>query len=248
MIVTHPAPKTDRTQLSKLQLIWNFLVGLVRDAWLSFCALSRWRRALSVAAILTFVAVVFVIDVPSIERLRQWSLAAGPWFIVLFFVVYVTITQFPIPRTILTLSSGVLFGPILGIALALGATTVSAALSLLIVRGLLGEWMRPRLKHPAVAGINRRLAARGWLAITSLRMIAAVPFSVLNYAAALSSVPLGAFVVATFIGSAPGTISTVLFGDAVAGGGNPAVIVVSVVLFVLGLSGLTIDSRLPVAR
>src|SRR5699024_861719 len=93
---------------------------------------------------------------------RRWGCrwwgggAAGAWFLGLFGVGYVLITQFPVPRTILTLSSGVLFGPWVGVLVALSATTVAAALSLSVVRGLLGEWMAPRLRHPAVAGINAR--------------------------------------------------------------------------------------------
>ena len=201
-----------------------------------------------VAVLLTFVGVVFIIDVPSIHLLRSWSVAAGPWFAVVFFVLYVLIAQLPLPRTIMTFSSGLLFGPVVGIVIALGATTVSAALSLLIVRFLLGDWMRPRLTHPAVSGINERLRTRGWLAIMSLRMIAAVPFSVLNYAAALSAVPVGAFTMATLLGSAPGTMATVLLGDAATGTGNPAILLVSLMLFVFGMSGLAVDSRLPTRR
>ena len=36
--------------------------------------------------------------------------------------------------------------------------------------------------------VDRRLERRGWLAVASLRMIAAVPFAPLNYACALSSI------------------------------------------------------------
>ena len=77
---------------------------------------------------------------------------------------------------------GILFGTGRGILIALTATTVSAVISLLIVRTLLRDWVEPRLTHPAVESINRRLEERGWLAILSLRMIAAVPFSIMNYA------------------------------------------------------------------
>jgi putative membrane protein len=246
-VSTSPTP-TPRGRSAKLQLLWDFLATLCGDAWASFSGFSRVKQLGIVAVLLTFVGVVFIIDVPSIHLLRSWSVAAGPWFAVVFFVLYVLITQLPLPRTIMTFSSGLLFGPVVGIVIALGATTVSAALSLLIVRFLLGDWMRPRLTHPAVSGINERLRTRGWLAIMSLRMIAAVPFSVLNYAAALSAVPVGAFTMATLLGSAPGTMATVLLGDAATGTRNPAILLVSLMLFVFGMSGLAVDSRLPTRR
>lgn len=130
--------------------------------------------------------------------------------------------------------------------MALGSTTVSAVISLLIVRGLLGDWMAPRLTHPAVSRINTRLEQRGWLAITSLRMIAAIPFSILNYVAALTSVPVFSFAIATLIGSAPGTIVTVVLGDAVTGSGNWTAVAFTVFLAILGVLGIFLDQKMPV--
>ena len=145
--------------------------------------------ALVVAAGALFVAAWMLLDVPPLSTLRTWSDETGAWFPVLFWLLYVLITQFPIPRTLMTVSAGILFGTGRGILIALTATTVSAVVSLLIVRTLLRDWVEPRLTHPAVENINRRLEERGWLAILSLRMIAAVPFSIMNYAAALTRVP-----------------------------------------------------------
>lgn len=73
-----------------------------------------------------------------------------------------------------------------------------------------------------------------------------MPFSILNYVAALTSIRLLPFASATAIGSAPGTIATVVFGAALTGDANPAVLIVTVVLCVLGMLGLTLDARLPV--
>ncbi|WP_410170731.1 TVP38/TMEM64 family protein [Corynebacterium antarcticum] len=211
-----------------------------------FLALPLLKRLAIIAfAGAAAVAVVYV-DVPGVARLRTWSEETGGWFPLAFFTGYVVITQFPVPRTILTLTSGILFGPALGIIIAVTATTTSAALSLSIVRTLLGDWIRPRLTHPTVVDINARLRERGWLAVASLRMIAVVPFSVLNYTAALTRVPLPVFTVATLLGSAPGTVMTVILGDALTGQADPAVVVVTVVLTLIGVSGLVLDSRLPV--
>lgn len=204
-----------------------------------------WRRAFLALLCLCGIIAVTYFDLPSLATLRQWSEHLGPTFPWVFWVFYVLITQFPIPRTIFTLSSGVLFGPWLGIFIALSATAVSAAISLSVVRELLGDWIRPRLTHPAVTKINQRLAQRGLLAVLSLRMIAGVPFSILNYAAAFTTVRLLPFVFATFLGSAPGTIATVVFGDTLAGSMNPKVMLVSGILLVLGIFGLWLDTRLP---
>lgn len=205
-------------------------------------------RGKTVAALVAgalFIAVWTLIDVPSLSQLRSWSDATGAWFPVVFWLAYVVITQFPIPRTLLTVSAGVLFGAVKGVALALTATTVSAVISLLLVRFLLRDWVEPRLTHPAVQRINRRLEERGWLAVTSLRMIAGIPFSIMNYAAALTRVPVLPFAVATLVGSAPGTILVTLFGQTLTGDPDPVFVGIMAVLALIGIGGLLIDATTP---
>src|SRR5699024_3523237 len=75
---------------------------------------------------------------------------------------------------------------------------------------------------PRIAAVDRRLRRQGWLSIASLRMVPAVPFSVLNYAAALSSVRFRHFLPATVLGSAPGTVAAILLGQALTAGGAAA--------------------------
>ncbi|MFP7365750.1 TVP38/TMEM64 family protein [Corynebacterium callunae] len=231
---------------TRISTFFHFISTTFSDAVHHIRAWSITKKVVVTIALIAFVAFTYFFQLPSISVLRDWATDAGDAFILLFFVLYIAITQFPIPRTFLTLTAGILFGPVVGTVVALSATTVSALISLLLVRKLLGEWMAPRLKHPAVENINVRLEQRGWLAIASLRMIAAVPFFVLNYAAALTSVPAISFTIATLIGSAPGTIATVVLGDAVTGTGNWTAIIFSAILAVLGLVGIYLDQRLPV--
>lgn len=226
----------------------DFLSRLVSDAVASMRAWPVWKKIIVALCALGFVAVTVFGDTPSLRSFSSLGERLGPAFPTFFFLIYVVFTLFPIPRTIFTLSAGLLFGPVEGILLSLGATTVSAVISFLGVRWLLGDWMRPRLTHPAVVSIDQRLKARGWLSVASLRMIAAVPFSLLNYVAALSSVPLFGFTVATLFGSAPGTIATVLLGSTLSGQANPAYLAVVILLTALGASGLLIDAHLPVRQ
>lgn len=226
--------------------VFDFFLHLFGDVISAIKGWNLGKKLLVACTLIAFVLTTLFVDIPSLQQFRYWSDELGPVFPVIFTVLYVLITQFPIPRTLLTLSSGVLFGPLLGIFIALMSTTVSAAISLTVIRYFLGDWMAPRLTHPAVAGINHRLRERGWLAITSLRMIAAVPFSILNYVAALTSVPLIGFTVATLVGSAPGTIATVLLGNTLTGDTDPFYIVSALVLMVIGFGGLALDTKLPV--
>ncbi|VEG05954.1 SNARE associated Golgi protein [Corynebacterium minutissimum] len=194
---------------------------------------------------MTLIAAAVLVDVPDIAALRQWSEHLGPWFVVAFTAAYVLFTQFPIPRTVWTVAAGLLFGPWLGLGVSLVALTMSATLSLIVVRSLLGEWIRPHLSHPAVFTINTRLERRGWLAIASLRLVAGVPFCLVNYVAALTPIPIAHFALATLIGSIPTTAIGVFFGDALAGHADPLTIVALLVAAALGVAGLVLDTRLP---
>ncbi|MFD5868658.1 TVP38/TMEM64 family protein [Corynebacterium sp. NPDC060344] len=211
-------------------------------------ARRRAARPLALLALgLAAAVVVWIVDVPTFDAIRGWSEATGAWFPVVFFLAYVGFTQLPVPRTVFTLSSGILFGALPGIALALAATGVSAIVSLGVVRHFARDWARGLLmRHRRVMDVDRRLERRGWLAVASLRMIAAVPFAPLNYACALSSIRPVPFFLATVAGSAPGTVVTVLFGDALAGGMDYRILIATALLVCLGLTGLIIDARMPV--
>ncbi|WP_051133074.1 TVP38/TMEM64 family protein [Nocardia paucivorans] len=206
--------------------------------------LIRDRRiALFLLGAVVVCVAALVFPLPSPRRIQEWAQSVGPLFPLLFFLAHTLITVAPVPRTVFTVSSGILFGPALGITIAAGATTLSAILAFLLVRALDHDRVRARLNHPAVRGIDDRLARRGWLAVGSLRLIAFAPFSVVNYCCALSSVRFWPYVAATVIGIMPGTVATVVLADALTGGTHPAMVVVSIVCIAVGLLGLLVDQK-----
>ena len=144
----------------------------------------------AVIVVAALIAVAALIPLPSVERLREWAVAVGPLFPLAFFAAHVIVTVAPIPRTLFTVSAGVLFGPVTGVIVTVSAATVSAVLAFLLVRALGRDAVASRLDHPLFRAVDARLARRGWLAVGSLRLIAPVPFSVINYSSGLSSVRL----------------------------------------------------------
>jgi uncharacterized membrane protein YdjX (TVP38/TMEM64 family) len=92
---------------------------------------------------------------------------------------------------------------------------------------------------------------RGLLAMISLRLIPAMPFSVMNYASALSGARILPYLLGTVVGVLPGTISIVVLGDAAVGGNpHPIMFVVSAVSAAVGVTGavLVARHRLPVTE
>jgi len=209
----------------------------------------RDRRVLATVAVLAVLAVAAaLVPRPSISQVREWGESMGPGFVLVFFLAQAVLTIAPVPRTVFTLSAGLLFGPAAGVVVAIAATTVSAVLALLLVRALGRAAVQARLTHPAVQAIDARLARRGWLAVGSLRLIAPAPFALVNYCAGLSAVRLLPYIVATVVGILPGTIGVVLLGDALTGQMNPALMMVTMICIAVGVVGLLLETRLPSAR
>ncbi|MGH3972844.1 MAG: TVP38/TMEM64 family protein, partial [Pseudonocardiaceae bacterium] len=141
-----------------------------------------------------------------------------------------------------TLAAGLLFGPVLGIVLSLTGTTLSAMLAFVVVRWLARDLVEPHLDRGILRAVDARLRRRGWLAVVSLRLIPAVPFSVLNYCSALSSIRFRDYLVGT-VGVIPGSVALVVLGDALTGTTSPALFAVSLVCASIGIAGLIIQAR-----
>ena len=204
--------------------------------------MSRPRTAAAVAGITALVVLATFLPLPTPVQLRDWAESVGPWFPLAFFLVHVVATVVPVPRTAFTLAAGLLFGPALGVAIAVLASTASALIAMLLVRA--AGWRLHRLvRHRSVETVDERLRQRGWLAVLSLRLIPVVPFSAINYAAGASTVRWLPFSLATVVGILPGTLAVVVLGDALAGHPGSLLYLVSVCTAALGLVGLVVEVR-----
>ena len=130
---------------------------------------------------------------------RPVASAAG--FIALYAVAVAA--SFP-GAAIITVAGGLLFGVVLGAALAVTGATLGASLLFLAARGAL----RPLLAARA-GGLMERLRPGlerdGFLYVVSLRLIPVVPFWLINLAASLSGMRFRDFAAGTALGIIPGT-------------------------------------------
>lgn len=204
--------------------------------------LSRPRAVAAVVGITILLAVALWVPLPSAIQLRDWAQSVGPWFPLAFLFAHIVVTVVPIPRTAFTLAAGLLFGPALGVVIAVAASAVSAVLAAALVRA--AGWQLNRLnRHRAIHRVDQQLRERGWVAVLSLRLIPVVPFSALNYAAGASAVRMAPYTLATLAGLLPGTAAVVFLGDALAGHPDPLLLLVSLLTSFLGVTGLALEVR-----
>ncbi|HEV7452201.1 MAG TPA: TVP38/TMEM64 family protein [Pseudonocardiaceae bacterium] len=201
----------------------------------------RTRLLMAGLLLVMMVVAVLVLPVPSALQMRAWAQSVGVVAPMLFLLGQTLVTVTPIPRTAFTLAAGLLFGPVLGVALSLTATTLAAVLAFVVVRRL-GRDLVNHLDRRVLRVVDARLHRRGWLAVASLRLIPAVPFSLLNYCSALSSIRFHDYLVGT-VGVIPGSVAIVLLGDALTGTTSPALLAVSLGGAAIGVVGLIIQAR-----
>lgn len=205
------------------------------------CRRSRipFRKILALFLIIVLLATtLLVVPLPDAQSVQTAVSKTGIWAPLTWLALMVISTQFPFPRTVWTVSAGLLFGTVLGSALAISGLVVSAAFSVLVVRKLGARTVRrtsdPQM-HATLAAIQTLLAQRGWVSVLGLRMIPAIPFFLVNYACAMTRIPLIPFLGATLIGSAPNTVATVVVTGVLARGGSPWVLAVSALVIAIGM-------------
>lgn len=200
------------------------------------------RTLATVVGITLLVAMATWLPLPSPVQMRDWAHSVGPWFPLAFLGAHIVVTVLPVPRTAFTLAAGLLFGPALGVLIAVVASTASAALAMLLVRA--AGWQLTRLvRHRSIETVDERLHTRGWVAVLSLRLIPAVPFSAINYAAGASAMRPLPYTLATVAGLLPGTAAVVILGDAIAGHPSARLVLVLLCTAALGVAGLIIEVR-----
>lgn len=136
------------------------------------------------------------------------GLAGSPWGPAALLVLYLVRPVVLLPVTVLTVFSGFLFGPFLGLGFALGATLASTVLTYLVAARV------GRVPH--AGGLAARLRARTFATVVVARL-GAVPGDLVNASAGAVRAPLLPFMAATALGGLPGLLAGVLAGAAVDG-------------------------------
>lgn len=130
-------------------------------------------------------------------------------------LVYVPVCLLLLPGVLLTLGAGFLYGPFWGGAIASLGITLGALLPFLIGRFLAREWIERRIfTHPGFVAIDRAVARQGFKTVLLVRLCPFFPINPVNYMFGLTQIPLGRYVLATWLGRIPGLATTAYVGSA----------------------------------
>lgn len=155
-----------------------------------------------------------------------------------FMAVYIIQTGLALPgATILSLSAGAIFGPVMGTVYAVSAASIGATLAFLFTRYLLRDAVLRRFGN-RLEGMNKELEERGINYLLFLRLVPLFPFFLINLAAGLTRLPLRTFMLGTFFGIIPGGFVYVNAGASLASINNLSDIASARVLGSFALLGL----------
>jgi phospholipase D1/2 len=123
---------------------------------------------------------------------------------------YVLAGLLMVPVTLLIAVTGIVFGPAWGMGYAAAGTLLSASVTYGIGMWLGRETVR-RMLGGRVNRLSRRIAKRGIIAMTVIRMLPIAPFTVVNIVAGASHIRFRDYMIGTFLGMAPGIFITITF-------------------------------------
>jgi uncharacterized membrane protein YdjX (TVP38/TMEM64 family) len=210
--------------LAGLAALWAF--GLQQD--LSWAALARHQA-----------------DLLALVARKPVTVGAA------YLALYTVVVACSVPEAaVVTLAGGLLFGTVVGTALAVIGATIGAVILFLAARYAFADLMAARASA-LMAKLRPRLERDGFLYLLAIRLIPIFPFWLINLAGAACGMRLWPFAAATLIGIIPGTAVFAAIGtgvgDLLATGQTPSLTAVFAPHILLPLLGLAALALLPVA-
>jgi uncharacterized membrane protein YdjX (TVP38/TMEM64 family) len=206
---------------------------------------ARWAW-LRLAALVACVAGAFVLVAGfgdlSAGRVRDWVEDAGVWAPLAFVAISAALTVAFFPGPLLAGASGLLFGTAVGFPLSLAAAVLGASAAFLLARTV-GRDAAAQLAGPRVLAVRDAVSRRGFLAVLYARILPGVPYSLVNYGAGLTTIPLAVFAAATALGAAPRAFAYTALGGSLDDLGSPEAIAAIAVLVVMAVGGLVAFRR-----
>ncbi|WP_343709638.1 TVP38/TMEM64 family protein [Mycobacterium sp.] len=168
---------------------------------------SRRPHIIRLAVFAAFLVVLFYLlavkHVVKVEDVRDWVQATGPLAPFTYVVLSAALGAIFVPGPILAASSGLLFGPLLGVFVTLGATVGTAVVAAFAGRRAGRDSARTLLGADRADRLDALIQRRGLWAVVGQRFIPGLSDAMASYAFGAFGVPLWQMAVGAFIGSLP---------------------------------------------
>ncbi|QES51243.1 hypothetical protein DEJ50_28820 [Streptomyces venezuelae] len=206
--------------------------------------LSPWIRLTLLVLLLAAAGVCVVLFEPQRLLSEGWppGLPVGT-AVLLFAGGYGLCTAAFVPRPLLNLGAGAVFGAQFGLVAAVAGTVLGAGLAFGLGRAMGQEALRPLVRGRWLKAADGQLSRHGFRSMLAVRIFPGVPFAAANYCAAVSRCGWLPFLVATAIGTVPNTAAYVVAGGNASSPTSPAFLASFGFIAVSGLLAGTVAWR-----
>ena len=187
-----------------------------------------------------YVAYTYQNNLTPLDTLRSLIafLSRSSWGPLIFIAIYIARPLILFSAGLLSIASGILFGPFWGVVYTVIGSNIGASLAYLIGRFFAGDVLSES-KETGLGQYVKRLRQSSFETVFIMRLIF-LPYDLVNYLSGFLKINYGAFILATILGSLPGTISFTLFGASTGfAEGTPSfdwrILAASVAIFILSL-------------
>ena len=174
--------------------------------------LSAWLRLGLLGALLVAgIVAARWFGLPDTEVVRRTISGTGLTGLAVFVVAYVVCSLLVVPKGVLSIAAGLAWGLVPSVGVVMVGALLGAVTAFWVGRWL-GRDAVARLAGDQLGRLDEQVARHGVAAIVIVRLIPVIPFTVINYAAGLTAVRFGPYLVGTAIGIVPGTVAYVALG------------------------------------
>lgn len=161
------------------------------------------------------VLVTFTFDVRNLEGVFLWVKENKLQGSLLFLAIYTVALVLMVPAMVMSMCSGAIFGLLAGTVIVWLGSAVGQVMAFIVGRYLLRDFVLRYLTNnfPKWGAIDRALEREGWKLVTMLRLSPIVPWNILNYALAVTSVPVWPYALASSLAVIPYLVMFVYFGS-----------------------------------
>lgn len=206
--------------------------------------LSPWSRLSLLLALLAASASSVLLFEPQRLLSGGWPpQLSGAAAALVFAVAYGLCTVAFVPRPLLNLAAGALFGSQLGLGTALAGTVLGAGVAFGLGRILGQDALRPLLRARWLKAADGQLSRHGFRTMMMARLFPGVPFWAANYCAAVSRMGWLPFLLATALGSIPNTAAYAVAGARASAPTSPAFLIAMGFIALPALAGAVVAWR-----
>ncbi|HTZ79883.1 MAG TPA: VTT domain-containing protein, partial [Stellaceae bacterium] len=141
------------------------------------------------------------------------AIGGAPLAPLVFVAAHIVASLIFVPRTLLAVAAGLLWGPVVGFLWATVGSTLGAIAGFLLARYVNSGLVDPE-SVPRLGPLLIKAEAGGWRAVALVRLIPVIPHPVTNYGLGLTRLSLASYTLGTLVGQIPMTLAYVEFGTA----------------------------------